>query len=215
MRACFPYTTRVVTAAGSRDLTLKAKVKTELNIDVTTWDDQIDDHIHRASAAIARFCQREFPSERLEDKFRTPASTYGAGKLWLSRAPVTTIHSVVEDGATLTADDYELASDSGELWRLDGSGNRRAWAGGALVVVEHTAGFALLSALPYEIEAACIQQVKASYRAAPRDPTLRSRSMPDVMEEQYNVAGGTGIGASGLLLDVEGALLPWRRWVVA
>lgn len=214
MSSAFPYKTVVDTVATSKNLTIKATVKAEIGETTTTYDDQIDTNIRQASALIVGHCNREFASEKVTDSFR-PGSMSCLETLWLSRVPVTTVHAVVEDGATLTSIDYEINANSGELWRLDSAGERTTWATGVLITVQHTGGYVSLTTLPHDVERACIDQVKAIFQGRQRDPTLRSVNMPDVFQASFALAGGDNFGPSGLLKSVEGALAPYRRWVVA
>jgi hypothetical protein len=213
MTSAFPYKTVVDTPAESKDLTVKATVKAELGITVTTYDDQIDTNIHQASALIVGYCNREFASEIVTESFRP--TCYGPLEtLWLTRTPVTDIEEVIEDGTTLDAALYELNAVSGELWRLDSAGYRCSWTSGVLTTVEYTGGYVSLTTLPHDVERACIEQVKATFKSRLRDPTIKSETMPDVHQVSYALAGGDFIGASGLLKSVEGALAPYKRWVI-
>lgn len=222
MSSVSPYKTIVDTVAASKDLTVKATVKTELGETSTTYDAQIDAHIHQVSALIIGYCNRELISEKVTDSFRTARrwTSYrptapSITSLWLSRTPVVTIHAVVEDGTTLTASDYEVIASTGELLRLDSDGNPTCWATGVLITVQHTSGYVPLTTLPNDLERACIDQVKAIFKSASRDPTLRSETVPDVYQASYALAGGDFVGASGLLKSVEGALAKYRLMVVA
>lgn len=214
MPSAFPYRTAIDTAAASKDLTIKATVKAELNITVTTYDDQIDTHIHQASALIEGYCNRPFGSEQVTDYFRTETGD-SPDKLRLSRKPIITIDEIVEGSTTLDIYDYELSAATGELWRLDGGGDRTTWASGSQITVQYSAGYALLTTLPHDVERACIDQVKAMFMSRQRDPTLKSESLPDTYQVSYALAGGDFIGVSGLLISVEGALAPYRRMVIA
>lgn len=213
MTAAFPYLTTVDTAAASKDLTVKETVKTEIGETSTTYDTQIDTHIHQESARIVGYCNREFASEKVTDKFR-PARARCVEALWLSRVPVGTIHSVVVDGETVDAAEYEVDAPSGELWRLDTSGYRTYWSWSTLIAVQHTSGYTLLTTLPHDVERACIEQVKAQFRSRLRDPTVRSENAPGLGQMAYSVPGGDSFGSSGLTLAVEGMLAPYRHMVV-
>lgn len=214
MTAAFPYLTTVDTAATSKDLTVKAAVKAELGITATTWDDQIDTHIHQESARIVGYCNREFASEKVTDKFRPAGSWVAIDSLWMSRVPVGTIHAVIVDGTTLDSTEYEVNTQSGELWRLDSSGNRICWSIATLATVQHTSGYTLLTTLPHDVERACIEQVKAQFLSRQRDGTIRSENVPGLGQTEYAVSGGSSFNISGLLMSVEGILFPYRRVVI-
>lgn len=214
MGSAFPYVTTADTAAASKDLTVKATVFAELGITPTSAQNTLmDTIIHQVSAAIVGYCNREIASEKVLSKFRDLPS--GVDTLWLPRVPVTTVHTVVEDGTTLTSAQYELNADSGELWRLDSSSECTTWAAGSLITVLHTGGYVTLTALPHDIERAAIEQCKAQWGGAKRDPTVRSINIPDVVATQFSVGGGDSVGSSGLLTTVEGLLNPYRRVVIA
>lgn len=210
--AAFPFKTVVDTVAASKDLTVKATLKTELGITVTTYDTQIDAEITQASTLIEGYCGRVLASEKVTDSYRTPCKP-ATGSLWLSRAPVTTIHTVVEDGTTLDSALYEVNAATGELWRLDEDGLRTCWAADSLITVQHTSGYTVPASVPKDIERACLDQVKAIFKSAPRDPTLKSETVPDVYQASYALAGGDFVGESGLLKSVEGALDRYVRLV--
>lgn len=205
MLSADPYLTVIDEVAASKDLTIKATVKAELDITVTTWDTLIDTLIHQVSAKFVSHCGREFAREKVTDHFRIPAGR-DTETLQLSRFPVTTVHSIVEDDVALTAGDYEVNIRSGFVWRLDGAGGRICWTSGVKTTVQHTSGYLLLASLPHDIEKACLDQVKATYQSRKRDATIRSRTIPDVYQASYSAAGGDDFGDSGLLRTVEDAL---------
>lgn len=202
-----PYKTTVSAASETFDLTILATVKAELGIpDATeTYDDALETFITQASRACATYCNRVFAEETLVDSFRLTSST---DKLLLSRMPVSSITSVVEDGTTLAADEYEFEAATGFLWRLDGDDNRSCWSCGKIVVT-FVAGYELLETLPHDVERACIVTVKQNYFAKTRDPMVKEVDVPGVERVSYWV--GSMPGDNGALpAEAEALLDPFR-----
>jgi uncharacterized phiE125 gp8 family phage protein len=172
----------IVTPAGSYDLTSLATVKAELEITRGAEDGDLARWIKQASDAIAKHCNRIFARETVSETFRTRCREDG---LLLSRFPVTGLISVVENDATLTAADYELAGDGsgGVLNRLR-CDRDWTWPTGKIVVT-YTAGYALVTDLPEGIERAAILLVTHYRSTAGRDAFLRSEEIPGVRTASY------------------------------
>lgn len=207
--SALPYKTTVSVAAASIDLTLLATVKTELGITDTGLDAWLATQITQASQAAATYCNRVFAQETLLDYFRLDC---GADKLLLSRIPVASITTVVEDGVTLTAADYELEASTGFLWRLDGADNRSCWAA-AKIVVTFIAGYELLATLPPDIERAAIILVKQAYFAKQRDPLVKGETVeiPGVETRRSDFWVGSVPGDNGgIPLEAQALLDPYR-----
>ena len=120
--------------------------------------------------------------------------------------------ALIEAAVTLTAGtDYRLVG--GALVERLAEDAPIAWSNGKIVVA-YVAGWALATAnaVPPDLEAAVIEQVKGMYVARARDPAVRSVSVPEVYSASYSVAGGDSIGSSGLLPQVEAALAPYKNW---
>ena len=213
-----------VTAAAAngaaRMLTTSAKVQAVLGIATDTA--LIEAMIERVSALAAARCglardvagaMPTFGTETLRATWFVDSGERPRSALILPwRVPVTTITSVVEAAVTLTAGtDYRLVG-GGLVERLVQDAPV-AWSSGKIVVT-YVAGWALATAnaVPPDLEAAVIEQVKGMYVARARDPAVRSVNVPDVYAASYSVAGGDSIGSSGLLTQVEAALAPYRNW---
>ena len=204
-RAAFPRRTSIVTAAAAKDLTILATFKTRLGITTSTDDALHNTLIHEASAAICKHCRREFARETLLDRYRAPHAT---DVLYLSRRPVAAIDSIVEDGVTLVAADYELDAKVGRLWRLDASGDPIYWTGQRPISVQHQSGWTLLEELPSDIENACIEMVKFLWYSRSGDPRLRSESIPGLGDIGYALPGASGgMGMTRGLPDTVAGLL--------
>lgn len=197
MSGASPYRTTLSGSAASRDLTTLATMKLALGLTDSSQDAWLSAEITQASQVVASYCARVFAQETLIDSFRLRGCR--GDRLNLSRAPVASITSVVEDDVTLTATlDYEFDVGTGYLWRLDGSDNRTVWTG-AKVVVTFVAGYELLQTLPNDVERACIILVRDGYFAKARGDSLaRSERVETVgietIERQFYQATATGSG---------------------
>lgn len=174
-----PYRTDVTTAAASRLLTTLETVKEALRITTSTDDAYLTTLIAQQSKAAETFCKRIFAQETLVDRFELPPQQW-TPTLKLSRAPVTTLTSVVEDDVTLVSADYELNSETGRLWRLNGSAQHYKWAPCSRIVVTFTAGFDLLGDLGEDIERAVIIMVSQAWFARSREPMLTSERVEGI-----------------------------------
>lgn len=209
--------------AAARRLTTAARVRAVLRVTTTSDDALIESIIDRASAMAAGYCRLArdqlgavptFGSETLRATWYAEADNVRRGsRLVLPwRVPVTAISSVIEAGTTLAAStDYRLLS--GFLLQRLSDDAPRAWSLGKIVVV-YVAGWPLPDGVPAEVEGPLIEQVKLAYLGTDRDPGVRSETVPDVHQVQFNVAGGDAIGESGLLKSLESALAPFRDWKV-
>lgn len=206
----FPYDLAVTAAAASKDMTLLATVKTELGITGSTDDAWLALVIQEESAAAVAYCGREFARETVAESFRLEGEDRSVSGLYLSRVPVAAIASVVEDGVTLTAADYELAAADGRLYRLDGAGARSTWAK-AKIVVTYTGGYVMLTTLPQDLERAVRTLVKQRWFARTRDPLVKGASLDGVMSEQYWVGD---VNTVGMPAEVTAVFDKYRRIAV-
>lgn len=204
-----PYNTTVASAAASRDLTTLATVKQELGVTTSTSDEILGRFITEQSVFAATYCGRQFTQETLVDLFRLHCADYNA--LILSRAPIVSITSIVENSATLAVGEYEFDADTGEVWRLNGSDQRMAWAAGK-VTVTFVGGYQLLATLPYDVERGVIELVKELYYAKTRDPMVRAEAVEGIGRTEFWVGsvpgGGTISAAAARYLD------PYRKSLV-
>lgn len=217
----------VATPATSYDLTVLATVKAEFDVSGSADDAVLADLIRQASGDIASYCGRVFAEEAVTETFRLGDDAcdgdwrgYGQGwarykpgrggaePLCLDRWPVSSITSVVEDGTTLDADDYQLKASNGLLYRLSDD-VIVPWSG-LKVVVTYVAGYELLAELPYEIERACLDLVKMRYYGRDRDPLLRAEKILDVTESQWTASTSTP-RRGGLPEEIARRLDDYRR----
>lgn len=170
----------VTLAAASHDLISLAQAKDELGISGSTEDTLIEGYIHQASAMITGWCNRDtFILETVEqtERLREPEES-----LILARELNVTIASIIEDGTTLDADDWER--DGALLYRLDENDERCRWAVGKIVIT-YSAGFTEGSNVPQILQRATLDAVVNLYRAKGRDATVRSEQTEGVGEVQY------------------------------
>jgi hypothetical protein len=179
-----PSILTIVTPAASAALTDVNAAQAELGLDGTEDITYIQQQIAAASAAIASWCGRTFAREVLREVWRDVSWQEVVS---LSRYPVASIASVVADGETLAAEDYECDIESGMLYRLSAD-ERTRWTARKLTV-NYTAGYILPGNagrnLPHDVQRACILMVAAQHNARGRDPLLRSESAQDVGQVSY------------------------------
>lgn len=208
-------TSSALTGAGLR-LTTAAQVNVAMRQGATVDQALIEAKIDQISAMCAAWCNLArgidgraptFGSETLRATWLNAPCARDGLLLLPWRAPIVSITSVVENGITLAATDYQLL-EGGVLRRLSGD-DEIEWSPLKIVVV-YVAGWSLPSGVPPELEGQVIEQVKLGYLGTDRDPSLRSESSPDLYQASYGVIGGDSIGESGLLRSLEQALAPFR-----
>ena len=205
----------VVTPATSNDLTTLAAVKQRLNIKNGDEDDNLRALISIASDVIATELNRVLGQEAVTEEFHSNPQGYGAeGRdhfmsvfaqwgyqtLTLTRRPVVTVTSVLdESGSILDTSLYSVYTDTAFV-RVSNSRTRTfvfdpLWPHGKLTV-NYTAGYASVSDVPLSLQHACVQQVMHYRSAASRDPFLKSRDVPGVLRNEYWVGS---VGEKGSL----------------
>jgi hypothetical protein len=218
---------QVVTPAGSELLTTLSRVKGELNITTGANDEILTAKIAEASSDIQAAIGYRLPSEDVTETFwhddphrlrhaphlGNPAET----TLFLKRTPVSAIANVTVDSVVLDPSAYRLDPGAGLLDRLSPDGFPCSWCFCKSVVVAYTAGFVLPGVkgrnLDYGIEGAVVALVSDYWASRGRDPTLRSESIPGVIDRQFWVGA---VGDPGLLPPrVLASIAPFRRPAVA
>jgi len=193
--------TIVTPAASPVLLTTLSRVKGELDINDGAKDEVLKAKIAEASSDIQAAMGYRLPSEDVvvtfwHDHAELPIRSHGGRwgnpndtTLFLPRTPVTAIASVTVDDAPLDPSEWLLDPDAGLLDRLSTDGHPCAWWFCKSVVVACTAGFILPGnpgrTLDYAVEGAVVALVTDYWRSRGRDPTLRARTIPGVIEEQY------------------------------
>lgn len=206
----------VNTPATSSDLTILANVKAELSLITTAEDVNLATWITQASGACAAYCNRTFGLETVTETFRNRFSYIyrqfdnRVEKILLVRNPVVAINSIVQDGTPLVQDvDYQLDPEEGILYRLDPTTDAITHWGFSKLVVNYSGGYQLIGSLPYNVERACITQVKAIRGNASRDQQVKSETIPGVLTTAYWSAGANENGA--LEPEVTALLDPFRN----
>lgn len=203
----------VITPASGTALTTVETVKAGLDLTGADDDAWLADTIDRVSDRITGWCGRVFGQETVRETFRLHRPL---PSLILSRWPVASIASAVEDGAPLSPDAFEISASDGILYRLNAKGRYLSWPP-ATVAVEYTAGWLLPGQagrnMPGDIEQAAIDLVTRAYRARGRDPALRSEDVPDVYAASYFDAAKSF--DNGLPPDLASALARYRTPGVA
>ncbi|MFU0504014.1 hypothetical protein ACLKMW_05450 [Pseudaminobacter sp. NGMCC 1.201702] len=162
----------------------------------------------RLSASIAKQCgvasdgvwPATLLAETCSEVFRP---SRGANSLVLARRPVSEIISVDENGAALSASDYEVSRGSGVLTRI--SADRPvSWPSGKITVV-YKAGY---DTAPGDLKLAASKLATALYSETARDPNLKRIDIPDVEEREYWVAPSDDPLLSAEISDL---LAPYRQ----
>lgn len=188
--------TTVLTAADSYALTTLDVIRDELGVTDNSKNAKLQRWLTSASAAIAQYCNRVFPVETIQDEFwaqRDPAPVLIVGNipvLQLSRWPVISVTSVVENGVTLVeGTDFRVDKTNGQLIRLDLNVMPRRWPAWPIAVI-YQAGFATI---PSDVEEAVIRMVKTRYNAR-SDSALKQENIPGVIERSWWIATGSESG---------------------
>lgn len=198
----------IVTRATTGDLTVLARVKSELGITDTSQDAKLTNLIHEASDLITAYCNRDTFGR--EDLRQTERITAARECIILARDLEPTITSITADGASLDPAEYEL--DGSLLYRLEDD-ERIAWQW-EKVVIEYSAGFTLLGTLPFAIERAAIDLVVMLYRSGGRDVSVRQEMVEGVGSTSYFDARASA-GGLPLSADRLNALHRYRLWTMA
>lgn len=187
----------VTTPAASTALTTLAAAQDDLGGAAPSDLGFLARVVAQASAAIVAHLRTPLARETVTEMFRDVCAWRD---LPLSRRPVASITSIVVDGITLDADEWELGGEASWLYRL--SDDRRIDWTGAKITVTYAGGYILPGAaganLPADIERACLITIAAAVQAQGRDPALRSES-------------ADGIGAQSWLDPrTDHGALPWQ-----
>lgn len=217
----------VTTAATNLLLTNVSRVKSSLGITDAAQDALISELIARVSAEIVAYLRLTAANDGsvstlgVQTYVETIRKVSGVYELFLSRRPITSVTSIVEDGVTLTTGvDFQVNNSVGLIDRLS-SDELTAWVG-EKIVATYAAGYVLpddtgTRTLPYEIEEAAIYTIAARMSdldPASIDPEVKTETLFDVYSATYNTAGvsGKAFGESGSLPHRAMALLASHRY---
>lgn len=192
---------QVITPAATNDLTVIDRVKAELQITTAANDAYLDNLIAEVSDACARHCSRTGWGRETVRQIERPTTPREC--IILDRDLLPTIAAITEDGVALAVTDYEL--DGSLLYRLS-SDRRVSWTA-SKIVLDYSAGFATLTNLPFDLERAALEWIKACYAGRGKNPLVRSESAQDVGSVSYF---DPRAGLEAMPPQTAGYLQPWR-----
>lgn len=178
----------VTTAAGDPNLLSVEEMRAAVGVTGSGSDAALLILNGRVSRAIAAHCRvasagiavPTLRQETLTETFRTGMSRE---KVILSRRPIVSVTSIVEDGETLTGADYEIDPSSGILTRLEDD-EPACWSWSKIVVV-YVAGWATV---PDDIKLAASKLASEIYTVGTRDPNLKRVEVVGVEEREFWVS---------------------------
>lgn len=177
----------VTTAASELYLLTEAEAREASGI-TSGENDKVLNFRKRSAAIITSACNVRAAGaqpatlllETLQETFRLEES---ADVLTLARRPIVEIVSVVEDGVTLDATDYETDASVGALRRL--CSDYPDWWPPYKIVVSYRAGWATV---PEPLKMAAMKLVTLLKAESARDPNMREVEIPGVMRKVYWVS---------------------------
>lgn len=204
-------------SAGPYDLTTLAVVKDELKKTDRSSDATLQRLLTGASVAAANYCNRVFVVETVKDEFWSLRYQnhrdliHGIPTpLQLTRFPLVSVASVIEDSIALVADtDYRVDLAKGQLTRLNSAGFPRRWHP-FTVAVQYDSGFATI---PADVADAVVRMVKQRWFARGVDTSIKHETIPGVRE--YDRWVSTGDEAGNMPPDVVDILDNYRVPVTA
>lgn len=180
----------ITTAAGDPNLLTAEEMRLAVGLASgdTSKDAVLTPLNGRVSRAIAAHCKvaaggiavPTLRQETVTEVFRTGMARR---RLMLSRRPIVSVTSVVEDGETLTGADYEIESASGLLLRLEND-EPADWSWQKITVV-YVAGWATV---PDDLKLAASKLASEIYTVGTRDPNLKRIKVENVEEREFWVS---------------------------
>jgi hypothetical protein len=217
----------VITPAATHNLTTPESVRAALGLDPEDApDSQLAILIEQVSAAFARSCERVFHSERVVERVESDGPL-----VWLSRRPVTSVHSVkvwstVDTYSELSVSEYELLSpEEGRLVILHGqsaltglldilAGDEPSWGKrSARVDVDYTGGFVTIPADLAALAISAVGRLRAELAKA--HPELVSERLGDYSYTLRQQSAAAAIATGILSPEIERGLAPYRKLGVA
>jgi len=192
---------RVVVPATSYALVTIDQAKEALGIplDDMTRDAAVQVQIDQVSAAVARYCDRQFVIQTYRDQLRAVCTWLRYGEPLptmqkpIAEAEGVPLITIMENGIELDPTAYEVDSERGLLYRLDSSGASAAWVGTA-AILDYDAGW---DPIPPDVQAATLEWINARWSAQGKDPALRSETIPDVISQMWSSDAQTPSMPSG------------------
>ncbi len=175
----------VTEAASDRSLLTTAELRAAIG-NATAPDGDVETLGRRVSSVIVSACRVAVagatpPTLRLETLSDTYRLKSTQCELILSRRPVVEISSVVEDGTTLDADDYEVDASAGIIKRLS-SDCETYWPCGKIVIA-YRAGW---ETVPDDLKEAAAKLAATLWSEGSKgDPGLKRESIPGVLDREW------------------------------
>ena len=205
---------QTIIPAYTQDLTVLETAQVELGVAEadTTQDAQIVALIYQVSAAVASYCGRTFGEETVAETFFPSGCAEGLDFVVLERNPISLVVSVELDGQELGTGDFDIDEQKGILYfQRNGCGCSCRWF--RSLVVTYQGGYALLDAVPYDLERAALILIKDQYYSVGRDPNLRSETIPGVHSFTFGDASSAS-SRNMMNPEIVGLLDPYRRFPV-
>ena len=202
-----------VTENTDRSLLSDAELRIAIGDDGSASDASITALGNRVSAAIVRACRVPAagatpPTLRLETISETFRLKSSQESLILSRRPIVSVTSIVENDETLTANtDYESHAAAGMIKRLSDD-TEICWPSGKIVVVA-ACGW---ETVPDDLKLAAVKLAAVFWSEGERvDPNLKAVSIPGVIDREYWVSPSDDPAMPREVLDL---LAPYmNHWV--
>jgi hypothetical protein len=213
----------VITPAQDFDLTTLANLKSRLKI----TDASLDSELTRMITGVSKSLMRKINRQLARETVRETVKGYGDTQLMLSRSPVISVSSVLEDGVTPVLDYSIEDPESSILYRRSG------WSWGVVngftgvgfnplpnseeanYTIEYEAGYYLPNwtpgtpDLPEDIEDLALDYMHFLYaNRNEEDPSIRSYSIG-----QITVGKSTQTAVVDFLADFERRCLDYKRIV--
>ncbi len=205
----------VLSPALTNDLTVLDTLKSDLGITDTAEDIALMGIIRQASDMVTSHTGRKtFGRQTVR---QTEFNIYNKIAIMLDLDINVEISSVIDDGVPLSSGVDYMHDDAGLLYRYAGIGavGCDLWYS-QKVEITYSAGYTPLADVPHDLERAVLDLCAYIYHKRPRDPTLRSERILDVIETRWGPPAH-GPGSGGLPIDIADRLKSYRRsgWGIA
>ena len=230
----------ILEPAESYDLVTLDDMLLELQVSNPSNNDKalIQKLISGISAAISKYCDRVFVSEKVEETLWQPRDVHGmrhhnhsyfylppqtffhhhrVNSLYLKRYPITSIDSVYVDDIPITSDSNDnslrIDRDDGILYRLI-NGYLSSWHFGKSIVATYTGGY---TTIPEDLQRAAIRWTEMAWFFAGQDATVRQEQVYGIASVSYDTTSGTkGNTAETVPEEIKILLEPYTRgWAFA
>lgn len=206
----------VDTPAPDSALTTLTRVKSELGITGSSYDNLLEQKIDEASSVIEALLGFRVPKETVTQTFYAQPGDDARRYLVLDRTPVVEITSVTVDGVAFDDSLWHVDPATGLLYALDAAGYPGVWSFCNSIVIAYSGGYVMPaesnSNLPAAIQGAAVDLVSNFWSTRGRDPALKSEEVPGVYRADYWVGA---VGEEGQLPpSVVSKIAPFRRVLV-